>query len=60
LFFIVGLLINSNGQVLAQLISFKACFLLMCFVWFAVGALGGTLLFRSPDLKLSESDLIYF
>ena len=48
LFFIVAILINGNGQVLAQLVSFKACFLLMCFVWFAVGAIGGTIHWNIP------------
>lgn len=41
LFFNVALLINGNAQTLAQLVSFKTCFMGLAAIWLAVGALGG-------------------
>ena len=41
LVFNVALLINGNAETLAQLVNFKACFMVMAVVWFLVGGLGG-------------------
>ena len=41
LFFNVALLVNSNGEILADLSNFSFCFLAVCAIWAIVGAAGG-------------------